>query len=138
MKANQVKNSSIHNLLINSLRKGDAADKTKRPWGEFANIRQEDGLNIKIIKVKPQSRLSLQSHKLRDEVWFLSNGNLYCQIKNKTIEMKKGLSYFIPKGSKHRLWAEKTGGEIVEISSGKFDEQDIVRYQDDYGRVKES
>ncbi len=136
MKTNPVRNSLIHNLLINSLRKGGAADKTKRPWGEFANLRKEDGLNIKIIKVKPKSRLSLQSHKLRNEVWFLLDGNLYCQIENKTIEMKKGLSYFIPKGSKHRLWAEKTGGKIIEISSGKFDENDIIRYQDDYGRVE--
>lgn len=65
-------------------------------------------------------------------------GNLHCQIENKIIEMKKGIPYIISKGVKHRLSAPKTGGKIIEISFGKFDEEDIIRYQDDYGRVKEA
>lgn len=109
--------------------------KTNRPWGNFVNL-WKNGLNVKIIEVKPESRLSLQSHKLRDEVWFLFAGDLNCQIDDKLIRMKKGIPYLISKGAKHRLSAFEKGGKIIEISLGKFDEEDITRYEDDYGRVE--
>lgn len=111
--------------------------KTKTPWGNFVNLWQK-GLNIKTIEVKPQSRLSLQSHKLRNEVWFLLSGNLDCQIGDKLVRMKKGIPYLISKGIRHRLSASQNGGKIIEISFGKFEEKDIVRIEDDYGRVEEA
>lgn len=110
--------------------------RVKTPWGHFINFWRK-GLNVKIIEVKPESRLSLQSHKLRDEVWFLLAGDLECQIADKLIKMKKGIPYLISRGIRHRLSAFEKGGKIIEISFGKFDEKDIVRMEDDYGRVKE-
>ncbi len=112
--------------------------KVKKPWGDFINIWREKGFNIKIINVKPSSRLSLQSHKKRDEVWFILKGTLYCQIENKVSKMKKCVGYLIPKNRKHRLIAKKESGEIIEISFGKFDERDIFRYKDDYGRLSKA
>ncbi len=109
--------------------------KVEKPWGYFITIWKEENINIKIIHVNPKSRLSLQSHKFRNELWILLEGNLTCQIGNKKIKMKKNTAYFIPKKTKHRLCAQKKGGKILEISFGKFDEKDIIRYEDDYGRV---
>lgn len=112
--------------------------KTKKPWGNFINLWRERGLNIKIISLEPQSRLSLQSHRFRDEVWFLLSGNLDCQIGEKNFRMKKGIPYLISRGIKHRLSAFEKGGKIIEISFGKFEEEDIIRYEDDYGRAGEA
>ncbi len=109
--------------------------KTKTPWGNFINLWRR-GLNIKVIEVKPQSRLSLQSHKLRNEVWFLLAGELNCQIGENFAKMKKGIPYLISRDIKHRLSAFEKGGKILEICFGKFDEEDIIRYEDDYGRIE--
>lgn len=111
--------------------------KINRPWGNFINLWQK-GLNIKIIEVKPKNRLSLQGHQRRDEVWFLLSGNLDCQVGDKLIKMKKGIPYLISRNVKHRLSAFENGGKILEVAFGKFDEKDIVRIEDDYGRVKEA
>lgn len=108
--------------------------KVKKPWGEFINLWQK-GINIKIISLEPRKRLSLQSHRFRDEVWFLLSGNLDCQLGEKKFRMKKGVPYLIPRNVKHRLSAPEKAGKILEISFGKFDEKDIIRYEDDYGRA---
>lgn len=108
--------------------------KVERPWGGFVNLWQK-GLNIKIISVNPHSRLSLQSHKLRSEIFFLISGNLECQINNKRFRMKRGVPYLILRGAKHRLSAFEVGGKVLEVSFGKFHEEDIIRYEDDYGRI---
>lgn len=110
--------------------------KVKKPWGEFLNIWHSKNINIKIITLKPNSRLSLQSHKKRQEYWFLLQGHLFWQKGSKIEKMKKGKIYFIPKKAKHRLFAKKEGGKILEVSFGKFEENDIIRYEDDYGRIK--
>lgn len=110
--------------------------KEKRPWGEFKIIHKEPGITIKIITVKPYQRLSLQSHKLRDEMWLLLQGSALCEIDYYSDRMKKGVAYIIPKKARHRLTGGKKGCKILEVSFGEFDEKDIVRYQDDYGRIK--
>jgi mannose-6-phosphate isomerase-like protein (cupin superfamily) len=110
--------------------------KEQRPWGEFEIIHQRPGLTIKIIKVNPNSRLSLQSHQKRDEAWLLLEGELEYQIEIVKKIMTDRCLYYIPRGMKHRLSADKKGGRVLEISYGEFDEKDIVRYEDDYGRTK--
>jgi len=113
----------------------EAMIKEKRPWGNFKIIYQEPGITIKIITVNPNSRLSLQSHKLRDENWILLDGQLKYQKENFEFEMLEGIVYIIPKETKHRLIGKEKGGRVLEISFGKFDEKDIIRYEDDYGRT---
>ena len=109
--------------------------KQNRPWGNFKIIYKKPGITIKIITVAPNSKLSLQSHKMRDEMWMLLKGKLYCQIDYWAEVMNKEKNYYIPRKEKHRLMAVKEGGSILEISFGEFNEKDIIRYEDDYGRI---
>ena len=109
--------------------------KEKRPWGNFKIIHQEPRITIKIISVKPNQRLSLQSHQERDEMWLLLTGQGIYQLDEIQQSLIKGISEMIPRNFKHRLIAGKEGCRVLEISFGKFDENDIIRYEDDYGRV---
>jgi mannose-6-phosphate isomerase-like protein (cupin superfamily) len=109
--------------------------KEERPWGEFKVIHKEPGVTIKIITVKPNQRLSLQSHQERDEMWLLLLGRGFSEIFGILEEMKKGIVYIIPREEKHRLTAGEKGIKVLEISFGEFDENDIIRYEDDYGRI---
>ncbi len=110
--------------------------KEKRPWGEFKIIHKEPGITIKILILKPQKRLSLQSHKLRDEIWLILKGKAIYQLDEIQSVLIKGISETIPRGFKHRLISGEKGCRVLEISFGKFNEKDIVRYEDDYGRIK--
>jgi len=108
---------------------------TKKPWGNFEVLKKERKITIKILTVKKGARLSLQSHKMRDEIWLLLDGDLYCEIEGLEVKMKKGIAYIIPRSWKHRLRAGREKGRVLEVSFGKFSERDIIRYQDDYGRT---
>ena len=66
----------------------------------------------------------------------LLKGEIFYQIGLRIEEMKKGKIYHVLKKRKHRLMTMKKGGSIIEISFGKFNENDIIRYEDDYGRIK--
>jgi len=108
----------------------------KRPWGEFY-ILYDSECKIKKIVVNPQKRLSLQSHKFRDEYWLVLNGQGKCQINDEILEIKKGDSVKIKKEQKHRLINDSENIlEIIEIQTGEyFGEDDIIRYEDDYNRL---
>lgn len=115
-------------------------DVTYKPWGSYENLKTGKNWHIKIIDVLKGKRLSLQSHKLRDELWIALNGKgvaLIEDLKSKKFfdyKLKEGDKVFIPKGTKHRL-AAVSDLKIAEISFGKFDENDIIRYKDDFGRT---
>lgn len=110
---------------------------TKRPWGEF---RDWDGTSwhLKTIVVKKNSRLSLQSHRKREELWILVEGDAVAEIERDGNLVKErlviGETIRIPKNTKHRL-SSKKGATLVEIALGQFDESDIFRYEDDYNRI---
>ena len=111
-----------------------------RPWGGFENLKTGKNWHIKIIDVLKGKRLSLQSHKLRDELWIALDGNGIAEVEDlKTKKMIKHIlspmiKVFIPRTAKHRL-SGISGLKIAEISFGKFDENDITRYEDDFGRI---
>jgi mannose-6-phosphate isomerase len=88
---------------------------------------------VKIIKVNPMSRLSLQYHDHRSEDWFCLSGTAYAQRGVEGRVLRPGSSFHVPKGMVHRL-ESREGAEVLEIASGRFDESDIVRLQDDYSR----
>ena len=90
---------------------------------------------VKIITVNPGESLSLQYHNKREEFWRILSGKGKCVIGEETIEIAKGDEFFIPKKTKHRMTAEKESVEWMEISFGKFEEEDIVRLEDKYKRV---
>lgn len=107
-----------------------------RPWGSYECLQGGDGYLVKHIIVKPKHALSLQSHKHRAEHWVVVQGTARVTCDNKTYLLDQNESTFIPLGAKHRL--ENLGNtplELIEVQSGAYiDEDDIIRYEDNYGR----
>lgn len=89
---------------------------------------------VKLIYVNPLSRLSLQYHKKRSEFWMVVTGIAHVQVDNRFYVLKEGQTIEIPKNTRHRIEAKETKCVILEISYGTFDEDDIVRLEDDYKR----
>ena len=108
-----------------------------RPWGSYDSIDIGDGFQVKRIKVKPGARLSLQSHTQRAEHWIVVRGSARVTRDNDVFELNANQSTYIPIGAKHRL--ENPGSvmlELIEVQSGDYlGEDDIVRYEDVYGRA---
>ena len=106
----------------------------KRPWGNFRHFTHNAQSTVKIITVSPGEILSLQSHEKRAEFWKVVKGGGTVEIDGRKYEVKEGDEHEIPQGAKHRVSAGPAGLEILEISLGDFDENDIIRYEDKYGR----
>lgn len=109
----------------------------QRPWGTYTVLQETPGCKIKSIVVKPGGRLSLQSHQHRSEHWVVTQGEATVTREADTYAVKMNESTFIPIGAKHRL--ENRGAtplEIIEVQVGSYvGEDDITRYEDQYGRV---
>jgi mannose-1-phosphate guanylyltransferase/mannose-6-phosphate isomerase len=107
-----------------------------RPWGSYDSVDVGDGFQVKRIKVKPGAQLSLQSHTRRAEHWVVVRGTARVTRNNEVFDLHANQSAYIPIGAKHRL--ENPGTqvlELVEVQSGDYlGEDDIVRYEDVYGR----
>jgi|SRR3989344_7905028 len=107
----------------------------KKPWGNFKQFILNGKCTVKTIEVNPGQELSLQKHRKRREMWyFLTNGIV--QLGKKRKQIAKGKIVEIGKGVAHRLAAGKNKVQVLEISFGNFDENDIVRLEDRYGRVR--
>lgn len=89
---------------------------------------------VKIITVAPDQILSLQSHKKRSEFWKVISGSGFVEIDGAREAVDLGDEKMIPLGAKHRMQAGPNGMRILEIAFGEFDEEDIIRYEDKYGR----
>jgi mannose-1-phosphate guanylyltransferase/mannose-6-phosphate isomerase len=112
--------------------------KVTRPWGWFDTLDYGDRFKVKRIQVNPGASLSLQSHKNRAEHWVVVKGiaNIICG--NKALVLKENESTYIPAGIKHKLSNQgKDILEIIEVQSGVYlGEDDIERFEDNYGRIK--
>lgn len=109
-----------------------------RPWGEFEILADEDHFKAKTIKVNPGQKLSYQSHDKRAEHWIVVKGTATVVLNDLEHTVKAGEYIYIPQKSKHRVMNLTLGlVELVEVQVGSyFGEDDIVRYQDDYGRKR--
>jgi mannose-1-phosphate guanylyltransferase/mannose-6-phosphate isomerase len=107
-----------------------------RPWGKFETIREEKGFKVKVIRVDPGQQFSYQSHNQRAEHWVLVKGSATVILNEKPHALEAGDYIFIPKGAKHRMKNVGTRpAEFVEVQIGPYlGEDDIIRYDDDYGR----
>lgn len=106
-----------------------------RPWGKFEKFHENKACTVKLIYVNANSRLSLQYHKKRSEFWKVIKGTAMVEIDEKTVTLREGETITIPRQAKHRILALENDCVILEIAYGKFDENDIVRLEDDYHRV---
>jgi mannose-6-phosphate isomerase len=106
-----------------------------RPWGRFEKFHENKSCTVKLIYVNANSRLSLQYHKKRSEFWKVIKGTAVVEIDKKTIVLREGETITIPRQAKHRVLALESDCIILEIAYGRFDENDIVRLEDDYKRV---
>ncbi len=106
----------------------------KKPWGSFEEFCKNEECTVKIVTVDANEELSLQYHRSRDEFWRILEGNPKIVVGEKTKEGSEGDEFFIPRGTRHRISAGKETATVLEISFGEFDEKDIVRVEDKYGR----
>lgn len=106
-----------------------------RPWGSFIQFTHNETSTVKIIIVKPGEELSLQYHTKRKEFWRILSGNPIVTIGEEKIHATTGQEFVISEKVQHRINGGETGTEILEISTGTFDEDDIIRIEDRYGRA---
>jgi mannose-1-phosphate guanylyltransferase/mannose-6-phosphate isomerase len=108
-----------------------------RPWGSYTSLEVGASYQVKRINVNPGARLSLQSHKHRAENWVVVEGEALVTVNDQQIVVRKGESAYIPKGARHRM--ENRGSVpmvLIEVQNGDYlGEDDIERYEDDYGRT---
>ena len=108
-----------------------------RPWGQFEVIAAGDNFCVKIVTVNPGCSISLQSHRWRSEHWTVISGSAYIECDSVQQLLVPTEAYTIPAHAKHRLTNPgETALQIVEVQSGSYiGEDDIQRFEDDYGRV---
>ena len=113
--------------------------KVHRPWGWYDCLDEGDGFKVKLIEVKPNASLSLQKHKCRAEHWVVVKGQAEVTCGDQTVLMSANQSTYIPKGEVHRLANRNDAPlQIIEVQSGTYlGEDDIVRFDDRYGRETE-
>ena len=130
--------------IVNKLRaegysESDLHAKVYRPWGSYETIDKGANFQVKRIIVNPGQRLSLQSHKKRAEHWVVVKGCAIVTLDEQTLNLQVNQSVYIPIGAKHRL--ENKASEplhLIEVQCGEYlGEDDIERYEDNYGRVNE-
>ena len=110
--------------------------KVSRPWGWYDSVDEGERFKVKRIQVKPGASLSLQMHHHRAEHWIVVKGTAEITNGDQVITLTENQSTYIPQGQTHRLANPgKTPLEIIEVQSGSYlGEDDIVRFEDTYGR----
>ena len=123
---------------LKSSQRGEAVlhRRVHRPWGSYVGIDSEERFQVKRIMVNPGARLSLQLHHHRAEHWIVVKGTALITCGDKSSVLSENQSTYIPLGVAHRL--ENPGKiplELIEVQSGSYlGEDDIVRFDDQYGR----
>lgn len=107
----------------------------ERPWGRFRQYTDNQATTVKLLTVEAGQSLSLQRHRLRDELWVTMDAGLRVEIDEERWIADEGEELFIPRGATHRVSGGATGGRLLEIAFGEFDEDDIERLEDTYGRT---
>lgn len=110
-------------------------DTEVRPWGMFERFTKGEPSTVKIITVKEGEAFSLQMHAHRDEFWRVVSGEGTVRVGEEDHEAHPGDNFYIKRGTKHRATAGTAALTILEIAFGDFDENDITRFEDRYGRV---
>ncbi len=112
-------------------------EKASPPWGVWSVLDDNDEFKVKRIEVIPGARLSYQKHFRRDEHWYVVKGQALATVDGQEHHLREGDSLNVRRGAFHRI--ANAGKDLlifIEVQRGEyFGEDDIVRFQDDYGRV---
>jgi mannose-6-phosphate isomerase len=108
--------------------------KKHKPWGYFINFINNKPCTVKLITLNPNESTSKQSHKKRVEIWLIIDDGLQIEIDNKVLKPKVNEIIIVPKKIVHRITSLGMVCRIIEISLGRFDEDDIERFDDNYNR----
>ena len=107
----------------------------ERPWGSFDQFTHNRPSTVKLITVSAGKRLSLQRHLERAEFWRVVSGSGSAEVDTTFHELSVGSEVWIPVGALHRLTGGTEGITVLEVAFGTFDENDIERVEDDFGRT---
>ncbi len=105
-----------------------------RPWGSFDQFTHDTQTTVKILNISASKRLSLQKHEHRSEFWHVISGDGIVTIDTEEHHARQGDEFEIPIGTVHRIAGGGGGIRLLEIATGEFDENDIIRIEDDFGR----
>lgn len=107
----------------------------ERPWGSFRQLTHNSVSTVKVHRIKPNQENSWQSHTKRSEFWHIISGSGIIKVEDEEYNAVPGSEYGASVGVKHRWIAGSEGMVLIEVATGDFDEGDIIRYEDDYGRA---
>ena len=110
-------------------------EKEERPWGNFERFTLNEKTTVKIVTVNAGGSISLQTHEHRDEFWRVLKGSGVVRVGENSNQASVGDVFFNPRQSKHRVEGGPEGLTFLEIAFGDFDEKDITRLEDRYGRM---
>lgn len=139
--ANRSRSQEVKHIYTRLKREGHDAHKSHttahRPWGTYTVLEEGNGFKIKRIVVKPNASLSLQMHHHRSEHWIVVSGTAKVVNGDKELMVYTNESTYIPAGHKHRLVNPGVIDLVlIEVQSGQYlGENDIVRFEDNYGRA---
>ena len=122
--------------MATTYKKGDS---DIRPWGTWEVLEANDKFCVKKITVKPEAILSLQMHNYRAEHWIIAKGNAMIVLGEDILYRKQDEAVYIPVKTKHRIKNTSKENELIfiEVQTGdNLDEDDIIRFDDNYGRTK--
>lgn len=110
-----------------------------RPWGSFESIIRGSNYQVKCLSLKPGKKLSLQMHHHRSEHWVVVKGIATVIRGDDALALRENESIYIPAGTRHRLGNDGIENlEVIEVQTGDYlGEDDIVRFDDDFGRVRD-
>ena len=136
-RAHEVKRT-VEGLQFNNRHEYSMHRKVYRPWGWYDSIESGENFQVKRLHVSPGAKLSLQMHHKRAEHWIVVNGVATIHNGEKFFELLPGESTYIPANTIHSLENNTNDQlEVIEVQSGTYlGEDDIVRFEDIYGRVK--
>lgn len=126
----------VEELKVKKRCEGSIHKKVYRPWGHYEVLDEYDNFKVKRITVNPSGSLSLQMHYHRSEHWIVVTGTAEVTLNDSIQILSENQSTYIPIGAKHRLRNPgKTPLHLIEVQSGSYlEEDDIVRFEDVYGR----
>lgn len=107
----------------------------ERPWGNFRQLTHNSLSTVKVHHIKPKQENSWQSHTKRSEFWHIISGSGIIRVEDKEYNVASGDECGAGVGAKHRWIAGPEGLVLIEVAYGDFDEEDIIRYEDDYSRA---